>query len=95
MKIQVLNVGQSGFKYCIVNVRLLSKKGEKRTVCIIKSDFSKTYSYTIMSTFSISRELKGKLFLCVKENVGKFRSIVEKLRLDFKMCVLHVPSSEK
>lgn len=52
---QILNANQSGFKYCIVNVRLLSIKGEKRTVYLTKSDFSKTRSYTIMLTLSISR----------------------------------------
>lgn len=52
---QILNVDQTGFKYCIVNVRLLSIKGEKRTVCLTKSDFSKTRSYTIMPKLSISR----------------------------------------
>lgn len=48
-----------------------------------------------MPTLLMGRELKGKLFLHLKENGDKFRLIIEKLRLDIKMCMLCVESLEK
>ena len=52
--------------------------GKKHTVSIVYSNFGRTYSYIEMPLILMNDELKGKMFSCMRESIGKFEPAVSK-----------------
>lgn len=67
----VLNTDQCGLELEVPSNRSLSYRGEKNTVASVRSINATTHSYTIQPTISLSGNLVGPVFVCLKELGGR------------------------
>ena len=74
----VLNTDQSGLEIEMVGNRTLSFKGEKITLGKVRSINNTSHSYTVQFITSLSGELVGTCYLCLKENNGHMSENIKK-----------------
>ncbi|CAF2138878.1 unnamed protein product, partial [Rotaria magnacalcarata] len=53
------------------STRMLTRTGEKTTMCSVKSMNAVTHSYTIMPIINMLGELVGPVFICLQEPNGR------------------------
>ena len=75
---RILNTDQCGLQLEMFSNRTLSHQGENLTLSAVRSINDTKYSYTVQPIISISGNLVGPLFLCLKEVSGRLGDTVKK-----------------
>lgn len=75
---RVFNTDQSGLQLEIYSNRTLSYQGEKITVATVRSINNTTHSYTVQPMITMSGNVVGPLFLCLKEESGRLSDRIKK-----------------
>ena len=74
----VLNTDQSGLEIEMVGNCTLSFIGEKATFGKVRSVYNTSHSYTVQFIISLSGELTGTCYLCLKEKDGHMSDNIKK-----------------
>ena len=73
---QVLNIDQSGVKYCFPSNRTLEKKGTRVVLCGVKDVQKTKSSFSVLQSISAAGTHVGPVCICFQETDGCFGPIV-------------------
>ena len=69
---QVLNIDQSGVKYCIPSNRTLEEKGTRTVYCAVKDVQKTKSSFSVLQAITAAGTHVGPLCICFQETDGRF-----------------------